>query len=152
MCFMNLDSRRSRFTLATFVHFNILKNFLSCFSLARFKSESGCKDKTFFVTFKSFSKFFKLFKSLVIRYFELLKQRRIVLFLFNISRTLQETTFLASFMLAPFLVLRVKIRQTFPLLQIFSQLFSIIFINTRQKHDWQNVRRGTFQDNTIEIR
>ena len=59
MCFMNLDYRRFRFTLATFCSFQYLKElFLSCFSLARFKSESGCKDKTFFVTFQIFFKVF----------------------------------------------------------------------------------------------
>ena len=62
MCFMNLDSRRSRFTLATFCSFQYLKElFLSCFSLTRFKSESGCKDKTFFVTFQIFFKVFSNF-------------------------------------------------------------------------------------------
>ena len=63
MCFMNLDYRRFRFTLATFCSFQYLKElFLSCFSLARFKSESGCKDKTFFsLPSKSFSKFFSNF-------------------------------------------------------------------------------------------
>ena len=62
MCFMNLDYRRFRFTLATFCSFQYLKElFLSCFSLARFKSESGCKDKTFFVTFQIFFKVFSNF-------------------------------------------------------------------------------------------
>jgi len=63
MCFMNLDSRRSRFTLATFCSFQYLKElFLSCFSLTRFKSESGCKDKTFFRYLPNlFQSFFKLF-------------------------------------------------------------------------------------------
>ena len=63
MCFMNLDYRRFRFTLATFCSFQYLKElFLSCFSLARFKSESGCKDKTFFRYLPNlFQSFFKLF-------------------------------------------------------------------------------------------
>ena len=63
MCFMNLDSRRSRFTLATFCSFQYLKElFLSCFSLTRFKSESGCKDKAFLSFLPNlFRSFFKLF-------------------------------------------------------------------------------------------
>ena len=112
MCFLNLDYRRFRFTLATFCSSQYLKElFLSCFSLAHFKSESGCKDKTFFRYLPNlFQSFFKLFfKSLVIRYFELLKHKEgLSYFHFNISRTLQETIFLASFMLALFLVLRVQ--------------------------------------------
>ena len=91
MCFMNLDYRRFRFTLATFCSFQYLKElFLSCFSLARFKSESGCKDKTFFRYLPNlFQSFFKLFflKSLVIRYFELLKQKKDCLISFS---TFQE--------------------------------------------------------------
>ena len=63
MCFMNLDYRRFRFTLATFCSFQYLKElFLSCFSLARFKSESGCKDKTFFRYLPNlFQSFFQTF-------------------------------------------------------------------------------------------
>ena len=65
MCFMNLDSRRSRFTLATFCSSQYLKElFASCFlSLSIFPPvsplESGCKGKACF----SFSKLFKLFFS-----------------------------------------------------------------------------------------
>ena len=64
---------------ATFCSSQYLKElFISCFSLTRFKSESGCKDKTFFRYLPNlFQSFFKLFlKSLVIRYFELLKQKK----------------------------------------------------------------------------
>ena len=63
MCFMNLDYRRFRFTLATFCSFQYLKElFASCFlSLSIFPPvsplESGCKGKACF----SFSKLFKLF-------------------------------------------------------------------------------------------
>ena len=63
MCFMNLDSRRSRFTLATFCSFQYLKElFFSIFispspDPPSLRSESGCKGKACF----SFSKLFKLF-------------------------------------------------------------------------------------------
>ena len=63
MCFLNLDYRRFRFTLATFCSFQYLKElFISCFlSLSIFPPvsplESGCKGKACF----SFSKLFKLF-------------------------------------------------------------------------------------------
>ena len=61
--FMNLDYRRFRFTLATLCSSQYLKElFISCFNLARFKSESGCKDKTFFRYLPNlFQSFFKLF-------------------------------------------------------------------------------------------
>ena len=60
---MNLDSRRFRFTLATFCSFQYLKElFFSIFispspDPLSLRSESGCKDKACF----SFSKLFKLF-------------------------------------------------------------------------------------------
>ena len=63
MCSSNLDSRRFRFTLATFCSSQYLKElFVSCFlSLSIFPPvsplESGCKGKACF----SFSKLFKLF-------------------------------------------------------------------------------------------
>ena len=62
MC-MNLDSRRFRFTLATFCSSQYLKELLfSCFRIAHFRSESGCKDKTFFrFPPNLFQSFFKLF-------------------------------------------------------------------------------------------
>ena len=65
MCSSNLDYRRFRFTLATFCSSQYLKElFVSCFSLARFKSESECKDKTFFrYPPNLFRSFFKLFFS-----------------------------------------------------------------------------------------
>ena len=63
MCFMNLDYRRFRFTLATFCSFQYLKElFFSIFispspDPPSLRSESGCKGKACF----SFSKLFKLF-------------------------------------------------------------------------------------------
>ncbi len=63
MCFMNLDYRRFRFTLATFCSFQYLKElFFSIFispspDPLSLRSESGCKGKACF----SFSKLFKLF-------------------------------------------------------------------------------------------
>ena len=63
MCFMNLDYRRFRFTLATFCSFQYLKElFFSIFISPSpdppgLRSESGCKGKACF----SFSKLFKLF-------------------------------------------------------------------------------------------
>jgi len=62
MC-MNLDSRRFRFTLATFCSSQYLKGLLfSCFRIAHFRSESGYKDKTFFrFPPNLFQSFFKLF-------------------------------------------------------------------------------------------
>ena len=52
-----------RFTLATFCSSQYLKElFISCFNLAPLKSESGCKDKTFFRYLPNlFQSFFKLF-------------------------------------------------------------------------------------------
>ena len=63
MCFLNLDYRRFRFTLATFCSFQYLKElFFSIFispspDPLSLRSESGCKGKACF----SFSKLFKLF-------------------------------------------------------------------------------------------
>ena len=63
MCFLNLDYRRFRFTLATFCSFQYLKElFFSIFispspDPPSLRSESGCKGKACF----SFSKLFKLF-------------------------------------------------------------------------------------------
>ena len=63
MCFMNLDYRRFRFTLATFCSFQYLKElFFSIFispspDPPSLRSESGCKGKACF----SFSKFFQAF-------------------------------------------------------------------------------------------
>ena len=63
MCFMTLDYRRFRFTLATFCSFQYLKElFFSIFispspDPLSLRSESGCKGKACF----SFSKLFKLF-------------------------------------------------------------------------------------------
>ena len=63
MCFMNLDYRRFRFTLATFCSFQYLKElFFSIFISPSpdppgLRSESGCKGKACF----SFSKFFQAF-------------------------------------------------------------------------------------------
>ena len=65
MCFLNLDYRRFRFTLATFCSFQYLKElFFSIFispspDPPSLRSESGCKGKACF----SFSKLFKLFFS-----------------------------------------------------------------------------------------
>ena len=67
MCFMNLDSRRSRFTLATFVHLNILKNSLSLvFSRSRSSlpsplSKAAAKVRLVFHSPNFSSFFFKLF-------------------------------------------------------------------------------------------
>ena len=137
MCFSNLDYRRSRFTLATFCSSQYLKElFISCFSLARFKSESGCKDKTFSRFLPNlFQSFFKLFfESLVIRYFELLKRKKDYLisiqhfknFTRNHLSSLVHACTVSCFAGA-------KIRQTFPLLQIFSQLFFNYFHQYTQK-------------------
>ena len=101
------DSRSLRF-----VHLNILKNsFFLVLALLILRAKADAKIRLFFITFQIFFKVFSnfFFKSLVIRYFELLKHKEgLSYFHFNISRTLQETIFLASFMLALFLVLRVQ--------------------------------------------
>ena len=65
MCFMNLDYRRFRFTLATLFIFTsiLLKNSSCHFHHPRFfRSESGCKDKAFLSFLPNlFRSFFKLF-------------------------------------------------------------------------------------------
>ena len=65
MCFMNLDYRRFRFTLATLFIFTsiLLKNSSCHFHRPRFfRSESGCKDKAFLSFLPNlFRSFFKLF-------------------------------------------------------------------------------------------
>lgn len=76
---MNLDYRRFRFTLATLCSSQYLKElFISCFLSLVLRAKADAKIRPFFVTFQIFFKvFFKLFfKSLVIRYFELLKQKK----------------------------------------------------------------------------
>jgi len=79
MCFMNLDFRRFRFTLATFCSFQYLKElfFLVLASLV-LRAKADAKIRPFSVTFQIFFKVFSnfFFKSLVIRYFELLKQKK----------------------------------------------------------------------------
>ena len=57
MCFMNLDYRRFRFTLATlFIFTSILLKNSSCHLHRRrfFRSESGCKDKAMIPPFPNF--------------------------------------------------------------------------------------------------
>ena len=65
MCSMNLDYRRFRFTLATLFIFTsiLLKNSSCHFHHPRFfRSESGCKDKTFFRYLPNlFQSFFQTF-------------------------------------------------------------------------------------------
>ena len=77
--FMNLDYRRFRFTLATFCSSQYLKElFISCFLSLVLRVKADAKIRPFFVTFQIFFKVFSNFflKSLVIRYFELLKQKK----------------------------------------------------------------------------
>ena len=67
MCFMNLDYRRFRFTLATFCSFQYLKElFFSIFispspDPPSLRSESGCKGKAYFSLSKFFQAFFQTF-------------------------------------------------------------------------------------------
>ena len=67
MCFMNLDFRRFRFTLATFCSFQYLKElFFSIFispspDPPSLRSESGCKGKAYFSLSKFFQAFFQTF-------------------------------------------------------------------------------------------
>ena len=66
MCFMNLDYRRFRFTLATLFIFTsiLLKNSSCHFHRPRFfRSESGCKDKAFYLSFQIFFEVFSNFFS-----------------------------------------------------------------------------------------
>jgi len=69
MCFMNLDYRRFRFTLATFCSFQYLKElFFSIFispspDPPSLRSESGCKGKACFSLSKFFQAFFQTFFS-----------------------------------------------------------------------------------------
>ena len=77
--FMNLDYRRFRFTLATLCSSQYLKElFISCFLSLVLRVKADAKIRPFFVTFQIFFKVFSNFflKSLVIRYFELLKQKK----------------------------------------------------------------------------
>ena len=127
MCSSNLDLRRFRFTLATFVHLNILKNSLSLVLTSLvLRAKADAKIRPFFVTFQIFFKVFSnfFFEILVIQYFELLKQRRITLFPFQHFKNFTRNHL--SSLVHACIVSRfagAKIRQTFPLLQIFSQLF-----------------------------
>ncbi len=127
MCSSNLDYRRFRFTLATFCSSQYLKElFISCFLSLVLRVKSDAKIRPFFVTFQIFFKVFSnfFFEILVIQYFELLKQRRITLFPFQHFKNFTRNHL--SSLVHACIVSRfagAKIRQTFPLLQIFSQLF-----------------------------
>ena len=62
MCFMNLDYRRFRFTLATFCSFQYLKElFISCFLSLVLRAKADAKIRPFFVTFQIFFKVFSNF-------------------------------------------------------------------------------------------
>ena len=62
MCFLNLDYRRFRFTLATFCSSQYLKElFISCFLSLVLRVKADAKIRPFFVTFQIFFKVFSNF-------------------------------------------------------------------------------------------
>ena len=124
---MNLDSRRFRFTLATFCSSQYLKELLfSCFRIARFRSESGCKDKIFFRFLPNLFQTF--FFSLVIQYFSNYPTNRRKVYLFQHFKNSTEN-YHSSLILTRlvFCFAGAKIRQRFPRFQIFSRLFFKFF-------------------------
>ena len=129
MCFMNLDYRRFRFTLATLFIFTsiLLKNSSCHFHRPRFfRSESGCKDKAFLSFLPNlFRSFFKLF-------FEGLVQgtsRRQRSSSTPPERHLHVNS-TPSFILPCPVLAGAKIRQTFTLFQTFQPLFFKLFQST----------------------